>query len=405
MKRKTSSLIYLFWCLGVFLFSPMEQPGWTQSPKPSAVTEPAAVILTQNAATVPLYEVFELTFAQDHHYENPFFDVTIAVELISPGGRNISIGGFYYGPAESAEGSPGTETWKARFAPAEAGEWAFGYRFEGKVGIHATGSGKFTAIKGKNPQPGFVRQHPTNPFRWIFENGEPYHPIGVQDCWGDNNGNGSVLDQASMEGPFRLDAKNPRPLPLGPLFVRGPAHNPQNGDVYFRQFARAGFNLYRFSQQNCSFSLMTDWDHYLVKEARMADELLRRARDYGFRILYGLFGYQPVFNENPGDQAGMDKVKRFAKYSVDRWGAYVDFWEFLNEQKASDAWYAVMVPYLRSIDPYRHPITTSWEHPEMPGIEINAPHWYQKRKRVGIRPRHRRQGPGMETLQQAGDRG
>ena len=27
------------------------------------------------------------------------------------------------------------------------------------------------------------------------------------------------------------------------------------------------------------------------------------------------------------------KVKRFIKYSVDRWGAMVDFWQILNEQK------------------------------------------------------------------------
>src|SRR4030042_6035851 len=74
----------------------------------------------------------------------------------------------------------------------------------------------------------------------------------------------------------------------------------------------------------------------------------------------------------------MSKVKRFIKYSVDRWGAYVGFWEFLNEQKAGDRWYLIMIPYLKSIDPYGHPITTSWERPELAGIEISAPHWYQR---------------------------
>lgn len=92
--------------------------------------------------------------------------------------------------------------------------------------------------------------------------------------------------------------------------------------------------------------------------------------------MYGLFGYQNVFNDHPDDAEGMAKIKRFIKYSVDRWGAYVDVWEFLNEQKAADGWYAQMTPYLRSIDPYGHPITTSWERPELPGIEVNAPHWY-----------------------------
>jgi len=106
------------------------------------------------------------------------------------------------------------------------------------------------------------------------------------------------------------------------------------------------------------------------------DELLQCARKYRMRNFYGLFGYQPVFNEHPDNAEGMAKLKRFVQYSVNRWGAYVDFWEFLNEQKADAGWYEIMIPHLRSIDPYHHPITTSWERPELEGIDLNAPHWY-----------------------------
>jgi len=181
-----------------------------------------------------------------------------------------------------------------------------------------------------------------------------------------------------MEGPFRTDLKDPPPLPAGPMFLRGPSCNPQNADVYFRAFSQCGFNLYRFSQKNCSYDLYRDLNHYLVPEGIMTDELLQCARRYGLRMVYGIFGYQPVFNQEPDNTAGMAKVKRFIKYSVDRWGAYVDIWEFLNEQHAHDRWYEIMIPYLRSIDPYRHLVTTSWERPELDGIEINAPHWYQR---------------------------
>jgi len=104
---------------------------------------------------------------------------------------------------------------------------------------------------------------------------------------------------------------------------------------------------------------------------------LQRARAYGFGVFYGIFGFQKVFNDGPYDEASMAKVKRFIKCSVDRWGAYVDFWELLNEQKASDRWYEIMIPYLKSLDPYHHPVTTSWERPDLAGIEISAPHWYQ----------------------------
>jgi hypothetical protein len=180
----------------------------------------------------------------------------------------------------------------------------------------------------------------------------------------------------SMEGPFRTDRTNLLKLLSGPLYVRGPSMNPMNADVYFRRYAACGFNLFRMSQRNCSYDLYRDLDHYLVQEGVMTDELLRHVRKYGYRVMYGLFGYQKVFNDHPEDAEAMAKIKRFTKYSVDRWGAYVDVWEFLNEQKAADGWYAQMTPYLRSIDPYGHPITTSWERPELPGIEANAPHWY-----------------------------
>ncbi|MHC4682650.1 MAG: hypothetical protein ACYTEK_28725, partial [Planctomycetota bacterium] len=153
-------------------------------------------------------------------------------------------------------------------------------------------------------------------------------------------------------------------LPDGPLFVRGPAENPQNADLYLRYFSQCGFNLYRFSQQNCSYSLNRDLDHYLVQEGIMTDELLCCARKYGFSIFYGIFGFQKAFNNDADNEANMSKVRRFIKYSVDRWGAYVDFWEFLNEQHADKGWYEIAIAHLKSIDPYGHPVTTSWEKPE-----------------------------------------
>ncbi len=321
-----------------------------------------------NSTAIPQYEVFEITFEHENDYENPFFDVSIDVTLATPSARNVHVGGFHYKQ----------DQWKARFAPGELGRWTYQFVAKNARGQTTSGEGAFTCVEAAKPNPGFVRRHPENPYRFVFDDGTPYFPIGVQDCWGDNNHNGSALDQCSMEGPFRTDLKDPPALPPGPMFVRGPSCNPQNADVYFRRFSRCGFNLYRFSQKNCSYELYRDLDHYLVQEGIMTDELLRCARRYGFRTFYGLFGYQPVFNKEPDNAEGLAKVKRFIKYSVDRWGAYVDFWEFLNEQHADDRWYEVMIPYLRSIDPYQHFITTSWERPDLNGIEINAPHWYQR---------------------------
>ena len=353
---------------------------------------PLKVAHRRNADRVPRHEVFEITFTHEEKYEDPFSDVTVEVTFESPRGRKFSVGGFHYGSPDKPrievqkreKGAPQVTyqswrrpLWKARFAPAEPGPWKYAYAFSNRKGQKASGEGAFECIEGRARLPGFVRRHPANPFRWVFEDGSPFFPVGLQDGAFDNDGTGTLLDSASLEGPFRLDrAGRPEPPP-GALFKPGPSGNPQNMDVYFRRYGRCGFNLLRFSQQNFSLSLYRDLDHWLAHEAVMVDELLQCARKYGFRILYGIFGYHPVFNKKPDDEEGMARVKRFVKYTADRWGAYVDFWEFLNEQHADARWYEAMIPVLRSADPYAHPVTTSWERPEIEGIEINAPHWYQ----------------------------
>jgi len=356
---------------------------------------PLAVSHVQNTQALPPFAVFEITFTHERTYTDPFFDVRIDVTFTAPSARQFAVGGFHYGSEEPVEvrvlePAPGghasrkeyvrrkADTWKARFAPAELGRWTYRYVFRNSSGDEAVGQGSFACVPGRVPRHGFVRQHPRNPFRWVFDDGTPFFPVGLQECVGDGHGTGSALDGMALEGPFRTDRTNLVELPPGPLYVRGPSMNPQNADVYFRRYARCGFDLFRFSQNNCSYELYDDLDHYRVQEGIMTDELLRHARKYGFRVMYGLFGYQKVFNQEPQNAEGMAKVRRFIKYSVDRWGAYADFWEFLNEQKAADEWYARMVPYLRSLDPYGHPITTSWERPELDGIEINAPHWYAR---------------------------
>jgi hypothetical protein len=356
--------------------------------------QPLAVRHSQNLAKLPPYEVFEITFEHDHRYANPYFDVDIAVTFTSPSGRQSQIGGFHYGSLEKpkievvTDAPPGKmrkvvkyvfdrqNVWKARLAPGETGRWTYRFVFANRQGAKATGSGAFECAA--DPQVrnhGFVRRHPTNPFRWVFDDGSPYFPIGLQDGVFDNTGTGSVLAVMAIDGGFRPDRKGRPDPPPGDAFKIGPPKH-VSGEEYFKTYGRAGFNLFRFSQQNFSLPLYRDLDHYLVQEGAMVDELLVCARKHGFRIFYGFFGYQPVFAEHPENAEGMAKVKRFVKYSVDRWGAYVDFWEFLNEQKADARWYEILSPYLRSLDPYQHPITTSWERPELPGIEINAPHWY-----------------------------
>ena len=315
-----------------------------------AYAAPRPVAHSQSASTLSRWEVLEITFAHPHSYANDFFDVDISVRFVSPAGKEVTIGGFFYD----------RNTWKARFAPDATGRWTYTYTFRNASGESATGTGAFTVVPGARP--GFLRQNPRNPFTWVFDDGTPFWPVGFQEGVGDWNKNGTIFDTASLEGGDRN----------GPWVASA-----CDMDTYLGTYARAGFNLFRFSQENNTFRQFSDLDHYLVQEGIWTDQLLEKLQDHGYRIFYGFFGYANAFTQHSDSAAAMEQVKRFLQYSVNRWGAYADIWELLNEQEAADAWTTMMADYVHSIDPYRHPVTTSWEHPELKAIDINAPHWYQ----------------------------
>ncbi len=367
----------------------------------NAASKEIAVTVTANTACLMPYQVFELTFNYGGPCDDPTWDAAIDVLFTSPSGTEFKTGGFFYGSSKPQKpiikrgGERGRATahwpcdpadvWKARYAPRVEGKWKYRYRFHVPGKKPAEGEGMFRVVRGRLRSKGWVRINPANPFRFVFEDGTPFFPVGFQDGVFDNNHNGSAMDAKSMEGPFRLDGAERRPdPPPGALFARGPSMNPVNADVYFGRHSRAGFNLWRFSPHNFSLPVF-DINYGAATEkpgtirweqAVMVDEMLRMTRRYGIRNFYGIFGFAKAFNNEQDDKRGMEKVKRIIKYSVDRWGAFVDIWEILNEQKASKEWYEAVTAYLRSVDPYHKPIATSWERPELDGIDVNAPHWY-----------------------------
>jgi hypothetical protein len=309
-------------------------PGGTSSARglPSATATPRS----------ERFGVFERTFQwSSAGYSNPWEQVTLTMTLTAPNGRRIHIGGFYYGP----------NTWKARFAPDQVGNW----RWAATIGdqAHSTSShGTFSVAPGGNH--GFVRQSAYNRFRWTFADGSPYYPIGIGDCVGGD------VDRTPFDG-WGLDGRR------------------VGINTYLTAYQRAGVNLFRWSVDNCAFELFQTiapgGNVYLVREGTWGDALVRDLRAHGFRIYMTIFSHPPF--ATGAEPADIQAVERYVKYVVDRYGAYVDFWELMNESTASIEWYTQVAQYLRSVDPYHHPISTSSERPDLPVIDINSPHWYE----------------------------
>ena len=301
---------------------------------------------------MPRYGVFEQMLGWKGAAANPWEDVSARVTLVSPSRRTIAIDGFYDGAGR----------WRFRFAPTEVGAW----RWTAEVGTksqRATYRGRFLVVKSGSP--GIVRRSPSNPFRWVFTDGSPYYPIGLNDCTTQNN-TYSPLAKWGFDGGFRPPGQHQG------WFVSMP--------VYMRAYSRAGFNLFRWGPDNCSFSLYDrispDGNVYSAFGGHFADLLFQTLRRHGFRIEMVLFGADPPPYADGGNAAGLQAVARYARYVVARWGAYVDFWELMNESTADQRWYEAVLAAIRQTDPYRHPIGTNYTRTS--GFDFSTEHWYQK---------------------------
>jgi hypothetical protein len=327
------------------------------------------LVESQNTEAVPRYGILELSFQHNGTYENKFFDVDLTAVFVSPDGTEHHIRGFFYGG----------DLWKVRFRPDRLGIWNYTYTFASTGGFRRQASGVFRCLTSDEDGP--VQRNPENPFRWVFANGRPFFPVGLEDC---------VFIRGSQLLGVQIDGKD-RQHP-GPRIT---------WDEYFSIYGQAGFNLFRFSQKNCSYSLVDDLDHYRKAESILTDELLSLANKHGFRVMFGFFGIHgnwpsdngavrvlkrtmnKVFGIQeealwtPDDRELIGKEERFIDYCIARWGVYADFWELLNEREASDQWTTVMAEHVHSVDPDHKPISTSWEKPDLPVIDINAPHWYE----------------------------
>jgi hypothetical protein len=301
-----------------------------------------------DAGRVPVHGVFEVTFAQAKDYggQHNFDDVAIEVGFSGPAGQAVTVGGFYYATLPD-----GTSLWKARVAPDAVGRWTYRYTFtHTPSGWSQGGTGAFDAVKGRDA--GFLAVNPASPTQFLTADGQPFWPHGFNDCLG-------VNERMQVDGGDRFGA-----------FAGTTA-----AEVVLATYGRAGFNMFRFSQTNCSPDLANgDLTQYDPAVGAYFDWLIQRLRGNGFRVFYGLLGYRLA--DNPPTPLP-PALERFLRYSVNRWGAYVDVWELENERQASAEWIDAAGRVVRAADPYHHPLTTSWERPELASVEINAPHWYQ----------------------------
>lgn len=103
----------------------------------------ALVVSSLAAASVPIWDRYEIELESAADYENPLYEVReFGAEFTAPSGRKLRMQGFW----------DGSRSWKVRFMPDEAGAWS--YRTfcsdEDNQGLHGI-KGAFECTKSDSP--------------------------------------------------------------------------------------------------------------------------------------------------------------------------------------------------------------------------------------------------------------
>ena len=363
--------------------------------------------LLANTRKVQRGQKFELTFDLDATFDNPFdpdqIDVTCRFE--TPDGRALTVPAFFYVPYSRDEkgriAGHGKPAWKVRFTPRKTGIYRYRVTARDRTGKEQSREGRMECTAGEYK--GFVRVSDDNRFYLEFDSGEPYLPVGI-----------------NLFSWARLGQQIPRD--------RLPAL-----ETYMKRLAEHGGNFIRLRMDSWWLAIEMTPDpvsgfpgpgYYHPFACYEVDQIYEAAERHGIHVMHCMWNANGTVDQPPGGQSNRpwrakynyyvkenggpcgtseefwthpeaaELVRQKLRYCVARWGYSRNLmsWEFFNEVATPDDrveriadWHARMSRYLKQIDPFNHPVTTSlegvsareagpvWSLPEM---DINQRHTY-----------------------------
>jgi len=303
---------------------------------------------------------------------NPFDPEAITLDFtaIAPSGKTVRVPGFFQRDYErKLEGDRevltprGEGSWVVRWLPVEAGRHRLAVSAVVAGKQVAEGAGEIEVRPGQRH--GLVRVAPDAKRYFRLDDGAPLFLNGLCACW---HGRRGTYDY----------------------------------DDWLAAYSKAGINYIRIWMWHEAFGI--EWDRgdrvrYRLDNAWRLDQVLAEAERRGIFVMlcldyHGIFEVKPDFwggnnfwprhpynatnggpckvqNDFFTDEAAKQLYQKRLRYIVARWSAFPNLlaWEFFNEidneyayVKHADvvAWHAEMARNLRTIDPVRHLISSSF---------------------------------------------
>jgi len=279
------------------------------------------------------WDVFERSFTSSKKYDNPFMDVEVDV-VFQSGGRKWVVPAFW----------AGGDKWTVRFAPPVQGEFQYKVTCPDASNKDLNGDAQtleVTAYTGDNPlfRHGFLRVAKDGR-HFEHADGTPFFWLG--DTWWKN-----LCKRLTWEGFQELAADRKKKGFSVIQIVAGPY--PDEGP-FKPSWENEGGHPYKtrdFTVLNPDY-----WE--------FADRRLKYLVDAG--LVPAIVGAWGRADCDAMKHVGVDGLKRHWRYLIARYGAYPVFWilagELHNNSKWGEGPWGEVGRYVRSIDPYHHPLTT-----------------------------------------------
>jgi hypothetical protein len=321
----------------------------------SLIHGPTIIVSPPAPAKVLKYVVVEFAVTTDRTFRNPFDPNEIAVDGVFSlhDGTRIILPAFWDG-----------KTFVLRFCPPKPGDWTLTTSVKTGGGLEKGENRRFHVDDSASE--GFVKPSSSNPRYFQLGSGKTFVPIGLNLCWPDKSG-----------------------LP--------------SYEARFAKLQSVGGNFARIwtTQERRLETREAGLGHYDVHSAAFYDGVLEFAGKHGIRTMltfddYRVLAKTDYFNAhwdtspynaaNGGplkeptdfftDPLSRKLYKQRLRYLVARYTAYpsLAIWELYNEQDnipkpgVPTEWFREMTAYLASIDPYHHPITTSYSWDDKPEV-------------------------------------
>lgn len=283
------------------------------------------------------WDVFETSYESAKVYQNPFTEVEVDV-VFRQGDQQWKVPAYWAGDRK----------WTVRFAPPEQGEFTYRVECNDKANTGLNGHEQTLSVgtyTGDNPllKHGFLRIA-QDKRHFEHADGAPFFWLG--DTWWK-----CLCKRMTWEGFQELTADRKAKGFSVVQIVCGPY---PDENFFAPSLENEGGQPY----------LADDMSVVNPKYFDFADRRLKHLADNG--IVPAIVGAWGRGDCNSMEKFGAANIKRHWRYLIARYGAYPVTWilagEIPEETKAGKGPWAEVATYLRSIDPYHHPLTCHTGH-------------------------------------------